>query len=207
MAALADVGAGTASPPPDPTPTEVVVGGTPRHNSSRNTPGHTGGKRSNERCRGCGDRSCGGSDRCHARNATCRNCGRKGHFWRLCSSLKPGGKPPTTNAVVIGSVETAACLSVQVTCPQPRSECTVMAVAETGAQVCTAGRPLLRSLGVSPRHPQASPRIVSHVAGGGVRLLGSLTCSVTAGTITTTELVYIAKGCSDCTCHSGPARH
>ena len=196
VSALPLVQTAAVSPPPapDPTPTEVAAGGTPRNRSARSAPSHTGAKRSSRRCRGCGDSSCSDSDRCPARNATCRNCGRKGHFWRLCRSLTPGGGPSTSNAVVVGSVEAAAGLPVQLTCPHLQLECSITAIADTGAQVCIAGRSLLRSLDISPRHLQASPRTVSHVAGGGVKLLGSLECNVTAGTVTTSELVYIAEG-------------
>ena len=99
-----------------------------------------------------------------------------------------------SNAVLVGVVEATADLPVRIVCPHPRAECSATAIADTGAQVCIAGRPLLRRLGISPQLLHASPRTVNHVAGGRVKLLGSLTCEVTVGAITTSECVYIAEG-------------
>lgn len=59
--------------------------------------------------------------------------------------------------------------------------------------MCIAVRPLLGNLGVSLRQLQPSPRTVTHVAGGRMKLLGSLTRQVIAGANTTSECVYIAE--------------
>uniref|UniRef100_A0A0P4VNI8 Reverse transcriptase n=1 Tax=Scylla olivacea TaxID=85551 RepID=A0A0P4VNI8_SCYOL len=196
VAALADAGASTHHPPqpPNSPATEVSAVNHQRRAWSRSAPGRAGPGRSRKRCKGCGDSGCGGTDKCPARDATCRNCGRKGHFWRMCRALTPGRGPATSNAVLVGGVEATADLSVRIVCPWPQAECCTTAVADTGAQVCIAGRPLLESLGIPPGQLHASPRTVSHVAGGGVKLLGSLTCEVTVGAITTSECVYIAEG-------------
>ncbi|XP_063859146.1 uncharacterized protein LOC135100114 [Scylla paramamosain] len=186
----------TTHPPPQQQPptTEVSAVNHQRRAWSRSAPSRAGPGRSQKRCKGCGDSGCGGTDKCPARDATCRNCGRKGHFWGMCCALTPGRGPATSNAVIVGGVEATADLSVRIVCPWPQAECCTTAVADTGAQVCIAGRPLLESLGIPLGQLHASPRTVSHVAGGGVKLLGSLTCEVRVGAITTSECVYIAEG-------------
>ncbi|MPC31968.1 hypothetical protein E2C01_025269 [Portunus trituberculatus] len=196
VAALTDARASTLHPPqaPNHPATEMSAVNHQRRAWSRSGPGRTGPGRSQKRCKGCGDSGCGGTDKCPARDATCRNCGRKGHFWHMCHALTPGRGPATSNAVIVGGMEVTADLSVRIVCPWPQAECCTTAVADTRAQVCITGRPLLESLGIPPGQLHASPRTVNHVASGGVKLLGSLTCEVTVGAITTSECVYIAEG-------------
>ncbi|KAG0718159.1 hypothetical protein GWK47_000807 [Chionoecetes opilio] len=91
-------------------------------------------------------------------------------------------------------MEMAASLPVVISCSRPRVSCPYTAVADTGAQVSVAGRLLLGDLGISQRQLQATPTAVTHVAGGSMRLLGTITCQVSVGTVSTTECIYIAEG-------------
>ena len=159
--------------PPDASETEVAAANHQRHGGHHVTQGGQKQGRTQRRCRNCGDGSCSSNDQCPARNSTCRNCKRKGHFWRHCRSLKPSGESArSSNAVMVGSVDEVAGLPVRVSHPQHKTECSTTAIADTGAQVCIAGRHLPKVLGLSPRQLQPPTRTISHVAGGGVKLLG-----------------------------------
>ncbi|KAG0712824.1 hypothetical protein GWK47_017580 [Chionoecetes opilio] len=149
---------------------------------------------------------CTGGRQCRAFAATCRCCGQKGHFWRLCPALTPQGGAPVAHpfirtsplppgAVIVGGVEmggVAARGDQLLTGPSRHVSYT--AVADTGAQVSVAGRLLLGDLGISQRQLQATPTAVTHVAGGSMGLLGTITCQVSVGTVSTTECIYIAQG-------------
>ena len=200
VAPVADARPHTDHTPPPPAPphaleTEVAAAGHQRHAGQHVTQGGQRQGRTQRRCRNCGDGSCSGNDQCPARNSTCRNCKRKGHFWRHCRSLKPSGESArSANAAMVGGVDEVADLTVRVSHRQHKTECSTTAIADTGAQVCIAGRHLLKDLGLSSRQLQPSTRPINHVAGGGLKVLGSLHCVVTAGAASTSVYVNIAEG-------------
>ena len=49
-------------------------------------------------------------------------------------------------------------------------------------------------LDISQRQLQATPTVVTHIAGGSMCLLGTITCQVSVGTVSTIERIYIAEG-------------
>ncbi|KAG0720856.1 hypothetical protein GWK47_006581 [Chionoecetes opilio] len=92
-------------------------------------------------------------------------------------------------------MEMAASFAVVISCSRPRATCPYTAVADTGAQVSGGGSPTVGG----PRHiPTSAPGYTHgspHVAGGSMRLLGTITCQVSVGTVPqTTECIYIAEG-------------
>ncbi|ROT84068.1 hypothetical protein C7M84_022732 [Penaeus vannamei] len=143
---------------------------------------------------GCGDSDCRGDRQCRAFGVVCRSCGLKGHFWRQCPTLTPKGSAVTSSAVTVGVWTHLASLPVIVVCGNLRARCSTMAVADTGAQVSMAGRTLLNNLGILQHQLQPAPVAVNHVAGGGVRLLGSLICQLVVGPVTTNERIFFANG-------------
>ncbi|KAG0720921.1 hypothetical protein GWK47_047473 [Chionoecetes opilio] len=202
---VASVGVGDTLPPPVMVPHhEVAAAGPARRLSGQGKTRQDGVRRGRRRCPACGESECTGGRQCRAFAATCRCCGQKGHFWRLCPALTPqgGARPPahhsnftpTSGAVIVGGVEMAASLPVVISCSRPRATCPYTAVADTGAQVSVAGRLLLGDLGISQRQLQATSTAVTHVAGGSMRFLGTITCQVSVGTVSTTECIYIAEG-------------
>ena len=90
---VAGVAAGYPPPPPstDPHPAEVAASGPARQPGGRGKVRQEGARRGRKRCLACGDSECSGGRQCKAFAATCRCCGQKGHFWRLCPSLTPQG--------------------------------------------------------------------------------------------------------------------
>jgi len=182
------------SPSPDPTHIEVAASGASRRPNDQQSSRYTGARRGRKRCRGCGDSDCRGDRQCRAFGVVCRSCGLKGHFWRQCPTLTPKGSAVTSSAVTVGSVDTLASLPVIVVCGNLRARCSTMAVADTGAQVSMAGRTLLNNLGILQHQLQPAPVAVNHVAGGGVRLLGSLICQLVVGPVTTNERIFFANG-------------
>ncbi|ROT66062.1 hypothetical protein C7M84_015928 [Penaeus vannamei] len=169
------------SPSPDPTHIEVAASGASRRLTTSNLHVTLEPDVVVKRCRGCGDSDCRGDRQCRAFGVVCRSCGLKGHFWRQCPTLTPKGSAVTSSAVTVGSVDTLASLPVIVVCGNLRARCSTMAVADTGAQVSMAGRTLLNNLGILQHQLQPAPVAVNHVAGGGVRLLGSLICQLVQG--------------------------
>ena len=83
-------------------------------------------------------------------------------------------------------------LPVVISCSHP-STCPYTAVADTGAQVSVADCFLLGDLGISQRQLQATPAAITLVAGGSMRLLGTITYKVSVGPVTTTECIYISR--------------
>ena len=80
-----------------------------------------------------------------------------------------------------------------VICPRPHAECTILAVADTGAQVSVADFSLLRELGINKKRLQPALTTVSHVAAGNLKIVGSLECQVSTGSTSTLERIYVGE--------------
>lgn len=80
-------------------------------------------------------------------------------------------------------------MRVVVICANLYAKGSTMAVADTGAQVSTAGHILLNNLDILQHQLQLTPMAINHVTGGGVHLLGRL---FVVGPVTTNECIFFA---------------
>ncbi|KAG0718213.1 hypothetical protein GWK47_052865 [Chionoecetes opilio] len=128
---------------------------------------------------------------------------KRGHFWRLCPASPPRAalvRPPiiqnltpTSGAVIFG-MEMAASLPVVISSLTPSRHVSLHSSGgHWGASVC-GGSPTVGG----PRHiPTSAPGYThgSHPRCRGEHApLGTITCQVSVGTVSTTECIYIAKG-------------
>ncbi|KAG0725268.1 hypothetical protein GWK47_038944 [Chionoecetes opilio] len=159
-------------------------------------------KRPAKCCRNCG-RTCGGEKKCPALFVTCHNCGKTGHFRRVCRSqtreAPPGGTRSTSGGVTVGgSGGLSASLRVGVSCSDSPGALEVLAVADTGAQVCVAECHLTDALGLSPKTLQRPTANISRLAGARINVLGSKTCGFTLGHVSAKAVLHFADGvCKD----------
>ena len=160
---------------------DVIAAGVPRKSHHRT-------------CWNCGDRHQPGKKACPAAAATCRACGKLGHFEKVCK----GGKKPSTKDSVASAVVAAAGmmrqprLKVLVSGPEGRAEHSTTAIADTGAQVCVAGPSLLKALGLPPEQLQqrSSLRDLANIS---LPTLGTATCNFSIPGRSTQQDVYFVR--------------
>lgn len=106
-------------------------------------------------CSNCGGHHAMGKASCPARDVTCHHCQRRGHYKRMCRSRRRPDKGqetlPSSGAVsYVGEVRRGPqpLVAVLASLPGRKEGHPVMAVADTGAQVCVAGPSLLAKLGI-----------------------------------------------------------
>ncbi|XP_045122674.1 uncharacterized protein LOC123511117 [Portunus trituberculatus] len=145
-------------------------------------------------CGYCGKRHQPGRASCPAADATCRACGKLGHFQAVC---KGGRKPARKDAVASAVVATARItrqpkLQVLVSGPEGGPQHPTTAIADTGAQVCVAGPTLLKILGLAPRQLRGRAGL-RDLAGINLPTLGATTCHFSIPGHSTQQDVYFVK--------------
>ncbi|KAK8381431.1 hypothetical protein O3P69_018484 [Scylla paramamosain] len=151
-------------------------------------------KARNRPCGYCGERHQPGKASCPAANATCRACGKLGHFQAVCKGeRKPARKSTVASAVVAtAKVTRQPQLQILVSRPEGGPQHPTTAIADTGAQVCVAGPTLLRILGLSPRQMQERAGL-RDLAGINLPTLGATTCHFSIPGRSTQRDVYFVK--------------
>ena len=158
-------------------------------------------------CPGCGSpHHQGGRQQCPAFRATCRSCGKAGHFARVCRSRGPQPAPPTNqptaspdpqhpptaNTVYVGPttypqiyqtssphIEPAPTITVQMSALH--GEATVKALPDSGADISIAGPSLLGQLNEHPDNLIPSSMVPRAVNGSTMQPLGKLPIRVKLG--------------------------
>ncbi|KAK8384324.1 hypothetical protein O3P69_009244 [Scylla paramamosain] len=145
-------------------------------------------------CGYCGERHQPGKASCPAANATCRACGKLGHFQAVCKGeRKPARKGAVASVVVAtAKVTRQPQLQILVSRPEGGPQHPTTAIADTGAQVCVAGPTLLRILGLSPRQLQEHTGLCD-LAGINLPTLGATTCHFSIPGRSTQRDVYFVK--------------
>ncbi|KAK8390853.1 hypothetical protein O3P69_010520 [Scylla paramamosain] len=145
-------------------------------------------------CGYCGEWHQPGKASCPAANATCRACGKLGHFQAVCKGeRKPARKGAVASAVVVtAKVTRQPQLQILVSRPEGGPQHPTTAIADTGAQVCVAGPTLLRILGLSPRQLQERAGL-RDLAGINLPTLGATTCHFSIPGRSTQRDVYFVK--------------
>ncbi len=154
-------------------------------------------------CGNCGGTHAPGRVHCPARSLNCYKCGKPGHVEKMCRS---GGRRSTTPgleaAVSVPQLTSGAVLVAGTApCPHPtlhvsvtsggRATCEVMAVADTGAQVCVGGRGLLTSLSLRPTQLKRRAGL-RDIANMPLQLLGSAVCTIShGGRSSTQEICFV----------------
>ena len=141
-------------------------------------------------CNYCGEKH--GKTSCPARNHICKLCGKKGHMKKVCWSSRK--QDMAVNSVTVGSttVSPEPLLQVSVTPQLGGTELAVIAVADTGAQVCVAGPNLMSSLGLRPALLQRRAGI-RDLAKIPLSSLGAATCRISLPGLTTVQDVHFVK--------------
>lgn len=105
-----------------------------------------------------------------------------GHFRNVCKTTKrqPKTKAAATALVAEAHLTSQPQLEVQVAVPCNANQHSVLAVADTGAQVCVAGRQLINDLDLSRLGLQHPGMPIKHVAGGYLHVLESSTYTFSA---------------------------
>ncbi|KAK3888627.1 hypothetical protein Pcinc_007352 [Petrolisthes cinctipes] len=165
-------------------------------------------------CGNCGTLHTPGRAQCPARSLKCYKCGTPGHIRQMCRSGRRRSATPHLQGVAAPMYEETAETvhmsgAVQVAgtspCPQPtlqvtvtsdrrkRVTCTVMAVADTGAQESVGGKELLTALllQLAQLKRRAGLRDVADMP---LQLLGSAVCTVThGGRSTRQEVCFVSS--------------
>lgn len=116
--------------------------------------------------------------KCPAGNATCRVCGKLGHFERGCKMKKKEGKDAMVDVVVASAqVEGQPRLQILVSQATSDTQHRATAVANTGAQVCVAGPTLMKPPGLTPSNLH-SRRGVRDLVNDHLPTLGASSCRI-----------------------------
>ena len=171
---------------------EPVVAGYRQHGPAQHQPDsapHAGNSLSKP-CNYCGEKH--GKASCPARNQICKSCGKKGHVKKVCWSARK--QDIVASSVTVGgmAVLPEPILQVSVTPQLGGAETAVMAVADTGAQVCVAGPNLMSSLGLRPALLQRRAGI-RDLAKIPLSSLGAATCRISLPGHTTVQDVHFVK--------------
>ena len=145
-------------------------------------------------CRYCG-RSGHSEKACPARTVTCHRCAKVGHLARVCKAAVVRGEKSSVSGVTVGSATTSEeqpLLQVKVSHDTGEVARSVMAVADTGAQVCVAGPDLMASLGLQPAmlRRRAGLRDLAKIQ---LPCLGTAQCHIALPDRSTMREVYFVK--------------
>lgn len=151
-------------------------------------------------CGNCGGDHAPGRELCPAKATVCFGCQKVGHLKKCCRSLKRqtnAAGNTTATSEVSGAVAIAAThVSVQPTLEISVAHAggegglsLVVAVADTGAQVCVAGPSVMSALNIQPTQlkRQAGLRDVANIH---LKCMGSAPCIVKGGGRSTLQEVY-----------------
>lgn len=128
---------------------------------------------------------------CPAGNATCRVCGKLGHFIvdAIMASAQLAGLPQSQ--ILVSQVTSD---------PQHR----VTAVADTGAQVCVAEPALMNTLDPTPKH-LSSRADLRDLANVHLPTLGASSCSISIPGRSTVQDIYFVRSVNQIYLSSPPA--
>lgn len=167
-------------PPRKPTPSQMQ-----RYQSPQTSP---------KPCNGCGSHKHTTSNRstkCPAWNKVCNNCGKRGHFGKVCN----GERTDHADAVIAEVANTSTSkdeIEVKVT-PQVGSKKTLQLsmYPDTGATLCVAGLPILRSLGIKLSQLKHSSRRMKTATGDKINCRGWFPAQLTLNNKSTRQNIYI----------------
>ena len=155
------------------------------------------------RCSGCGGSQHGNGDRslrCPAWNRTCNNCGKKGHFSKVCRSEKS----EHANAVIAEIAphannknnEVRILMSPVSKSSKPAKEIEISVFADTGASLCVTGLSILKLLGIKLSQLKGTSKRIVTATGNKIHCRGWFNARLTLNNHTTLQSIYVCDSIS-----------